>query len=43
MTTEQSRMASRPERKAGPLRTIAEFAAIIMVLLAAQDAIAEHF
>ncbi len=43
MTTEQSRMASRPERKAGPLRTIAEFAAIILVVLAAKTAIAEPF
>ena len=43
MTTEQSRMASRPERKAGPLRTIAELAAIIPVVMAAKAAIAEPF
>ena len=36
-------MASRPERKSGPLRTIAEFAAIILVVMAAKTAIAEPF
>ena len=36
-------MAARPARKSGPLRSIAEFAAIILVVVAAKTAIAEPF
>ena len=44
MTTEQSTHEHRaPERKAGPLRTIVEFAAIVLVVMAAKTAIAEPF
>jgi signal peptidase I len=39
----QSALSQRPAQKSGPLRTLAEFAAIILVVAAAKTAIAEPF